>query len=164
MRGHSVDLAFLLRIIVGKGCFIKGWVIKVHIFTVHLFFAQPHTLAEALEMDHFSFAQEPDHVVHVRIVAETENVVVGFACLLFCCHVFTQVSDHITRGLNGCSAPRETGCGGGIYAGGVVYKISGKIGVGFDLLFGQVARQLMHNGCDHLHVAQFLCTYKGVKM
>jgi hypothetical protein len=42
--------------------------------------------AEPLEVDDFAFAQELDDVVHVRVVAEAENIVVGHAGLLLCCN------------------------------------------------------------------------------
>ena len=44
-----------------------------------------HSLAEALEVDNLAFAQELQHVVDVRIVADPQQVVIGYAGLLLCC-------------------------------------------------------------------------------
>ena len=44
-----------------------------------------HCFAEALEVDNFAFAQEFQHVVDVRVVADPQQVVIGYAGLLLCC-------------------------------------------------------------------------------
>lgn len=36
-------------------------------------------------MDNFPLSQETDHIIHVRVVRQTENIVVGEAGLLFWC-------------------------------------------------------------------------------
>ena len=43
-------------------------------------------------MDDFTFPQETDDVVDVRIVAQAEDVVIGLSCLLFCCVVIGTTS------------------------------------------------------------------------
>ena len=43
-------------------------------------------LAEPLEVDYLPLAQELDDVVHVRVVAEAEDVVVGHPGLLLWCN------------------------------------------------------------------------------
>lgn len=40
---------------------------------------------KALEVDNFALPQEADDVVHIRVVGETENVVVGESGLLLWC-------------------------------------------------------------------------------
>lgn len=62
---------------------VKGWVGKIDIFRVHLLFAQPQALAKALEVDDLPLPQEADDVVHVRIIAETQDVIVCDAGFLF---------------------------------------------------------------------------------
>ena len=44
-----------------------------------------HCFAKALEVDNLAFAQEFQHVVDVRVVADPQEVVIGYACLLLCC-------------------------------------------------------------------------------
>lgn len=78
--------------------------------------------------------------------------------------VLSQVSDDIAGGLDAPRGPGEAGCGGRIHTGGVVHEVGGKGGIGADLFIGKIPGQLVDNGRYHLHVAQFLSAYKGVKM
>lgn len=50
-----------------------------------------HSLAEALEVDNLAFAQELQHVVDVRVIADPQQVVIGYAGLLLCC-VFVRTT------------------------------------------------------------------------
>ena len=65
--------------------FIKRGVHEIDVLLIHLLLRQPKSFTEALEMDDLPSPQEADDVVHVRVVAETEDVVVGDPGLLFCC-------------------------------------------------------------------------------
>ena len=69
----------------GRGAFVKGRVGEVDVFVVHLVLAQAQTLAEALEVDDLTLPEEADDVVHVGVVGQPENVVIGLSGLLFCC-------------------------------------------------------------------------------
>lgn len=42
--------------------------------------------AEALEMDDFPLAQEPDYVVDIRIITQAEDIIIGNAGLLLWCN------------------------------------------------------------------------------
>ena len=64
---------------------IKTGVDEVHIFLVHAVLRQPQALAEALEVDHLPGPQELDDIVDIRIVAQTQDVVVCRAGFLLCC-------------------------------------------------------------------------------
>jgi hypothetical protein len=46
-------LGFVVLPGLDHGIAVKGRVIEIDIFLIHLFFAQPQTLTEALEMDDF---------------------------------------------------------------------------------------------------------------
>ena len=81
-----------------------------------------------------------------------------------CCQVLGQICDHVTGGLDACRAPGETGCGGGVDTGSVVYKILGEARVCPNFFIGEIAGQLMHDCGDHFHMTQFFSTYLGVKM
>ena len=62
---------------------------RVHIIDILLIQPLPqlfHGLTEALEMHHLSGTEELDHIVHIRVVAEAQNVVKGGACHLLCCN------------------------------------------------------------------------------
>ena len=65
--------------------FVKRGVGEVDIFLVHALLRQAQSLAEALEVDNLPLPQEADHVIHIRIVGQAENVVVGEAGLLLWC-------------------------------------------------------------------------------
>ena len=65
---------------------VEGGVGKIDVFRVHLLLAQPQTLAEALEVDDLPLPQEADHVVHIRVITETQDIVIGEAGFLLCCN------------------------------------------------------------------------------
>ena len=61
---------------------IKRGIHAVHILLIQLFTQLLHAFSEALEMDDLPFPQELDHIVHIRIIGKTQNIIVGGACLL----------------------------------------------------------------------------------
>ena len=61
---------------------IKCRVHIIHILLVQLFTQQLHRFAEALEVYNFPFTEELDHIVHIRIVTEPQDIVIGHPCLL----------------------------------------------------------------------------------
>ena len=65
----------------------------VYIPLVKLIHRKPQPLAEALIVDDLSFAQEADDVVHIRVVAQTEDIVIGDARLLLCCNHIRTTCD-----------------------------------------------------------------------
>lgn len=64
---------------------IKGWVGEIDIPSIHLLLAQAQAFAEALEMDDLPFTQKTDGRDHVRVVHQTQNIVIGGAGFLLCC-------------------------------------------------------------------------------
>lgn len=64
---------------------VKGGVVEIDVFLIHLLFTEPQTFTETLEVYDLPLPQEANDVVHVRIVTQTQNVVVGFSGFLFCC-------------------------------------------------------------------------------
>ena len=92
----------------------------------------------------------------------------GFSATLFlhsrtiCCHVFMKIGDGIAfhgkfRGVEGVARGIY-----GIDADGVVDEVFIET-AGFDLVDGEVSRQLVDDGADHLEVTQFLGTGFGYK-
>ena len=71
----------------GRFCasFVEGRVHEVHVFLIQLVAGQAQPLAEALEVDHLPGPQELDDIVDIRIVAQTQDVVVCRAGFLLCC-------------------------------------------------------------------------------
>lgn len=58
----------------------------VHILLIQLFAQQLYGFAEPLEMHDLPFPQELDHIIHIRVVAEPKNVVIGDPRFLLCCN------------------------------------------------------------------------------
>lgn len=119
---------------------------------------------KALEVDDLPLPQEADDIVYVGIVAETQDVIVGDPGLLFRGKVLGEVGNYVAGGLHAPRAPGKAGGGGGVDAGGMVHEVGGEGGVVAHLLVAQVPGELMDQGSHHLHVAQLLGAYKGVKM
>lgn len=61
---------------------IEGRVGSVDIALVQLFPEQLGSLAEALEVDDLPLPQELDHVVHIRVIGQPQDVVVRYPCFL----------------------------------------------------------------------------------
>ena len=119
--------------------------------------------AEPLEVYDLPFAQKPDSVTDVWVIAQAQDIVVGYASFLLRRQVLGKISDHIPSHLHGGGAPGRAGGGGGVDAGGVVHKIGVKACCA-DLLVSQVPGQLMDDSADHLQMPQLLRAYKGGEM
>ena len=62
---------------------------RIHVVDVPLIQTLPqklHGFAEALEVDDLALAQEADGVVDVRVVGDTQDIVIRYARLLLCCN------------------------------------------------------------------------------
>lgn len=119
--------------------------------------------AEPLEVDHLPLAQELDDVVHVRVVAEAEDVVVGHPGLLLRRQILGQIGDQIALAGHAGGAVGEPGGGGGIHARRAVHKVGVEPG-GLDLLIGEVPGQLVDDGADHFQMPKFLRPDVGAKI
>ena len=64
---------------------IKGRIESVEILGVQPVGEDAQALAEALEMDDLPFTQKTDGRDHVRVVHQTQNIVIGGAGFLLCC-------------------------------------------------------------------------------
>ena len=67
----------------GEACFLF-WVLQVdcrihvvHVFLIQFFPKQLDRLTEPLKMDNFPFPQELDYIVHIRVIAQPQTVVIG---------------------------------------------------------------------------------------
>ena len=56
---------------------------EIHILLVQFLPEQLHGLAETLEMDDLPLPQEADHIIHIRVIRQPQNVVVSGPGLLF---------------------------------------------------------------------------------
>ena len=65
---------------------VEAGVDIVNVFLIHPFFGKAETFAEALEVDDFTGPQELDHIVDIRVIRQTQDVVVGDTGFLLCCN------------------------------------------------------------------------------
>ena len=59
----------------------------------------PQSFAEPLEMHYFPHSEEPERIRHIRILHDTEQVVVGCAGFLLCCQILEQIRNRVSLGL-----------------------------------------------------------------
>ena len=62
---------------------IDGRIHIVYILLVQLFSQQLNSLTKALEVNDFPLPQEFDHIVYIRIIRNTQNIIIGRSGLLF---------------------------------------------------------------------------------
>ena len=63
---------------------IKCGVHAVNVRWIQLFPQLLNAFAEALEVDDLPFPEKFDHIIHIRIVRQPKNVVIGHSGLLLC--------------------------------------------------------------------------------
>ena len=112
---------------------------------------------ETLEVNDLAFAKETNDIVHIGVIGETENVVIGDAGFLLGGQILREIGNHIAFDLHTGGTPGETGGGSGINAGGMIDEIGGKI-CHAGILVGEITGQLIDHGTNHLQMAQFLST------
>ena len=81
-------------------------------------------------MDDLTLAQEADHVVHIRIVAQAQDVVIRYARLLLGGHILDQICHRVAGDRHCRGGPRRAGRGLRIDARGMVDKRSEERRVG----------------------------------
>ena len=108
-------------------------------------------------MHNFPLPQEFNHVIHVWVVAEPQNVVIGDPGFLLSRQILHQIRHGISFDCHTGSIPGTARSGSGVDTNGMVNKIGSETGV-FDLAVVQISRQLMHNGSNHFQMTQFFCT------
>ena len=131
---------------------VKGGVDGIEVFLIHFFYCPSQALAKALVMDNFPLPQKADNVVYVRVIAETQNVVVGGSGLLFCSHIFRKVCNDVDLYGHAGGAPGEAGGGGGVDSGGAVHEVGIEAG-GLDLVLRQVSGQLVDDSSNHFQMS-----------
>lgn len=70
------------RDFLGSCLFVECWIGEVNVLLVHTLLCQSNRFAETLEVNHFPLPKEADHIVDVRIVGETKNIIIGKAGFL----------------------------------------------------------------------------------
>ena len=113
-------------------------------------------------MYNFTLSQETDGSAHVRVINQSQDIVIGGSGLLFGGHVFKQVSDNVPRGLELVGGERNTARCLGPDSQGVIHIVFVKA-ASLNLLHGEVAGQLVDNGPYDLQVSQFLGAYRSLR-
>ena len=113
-----------------------------------MFPQQLHCLAETLEMHHLTGPEEFDDIVHIRIIGQSQDIVVGHPRLLLRCQILRQIRNRIALDLHTGRAPGESGGGGGIDPGGMIHKIGRKRRIPV-LLILHISGQLVNDGPNH---------------
>lgn len=137
---------------------VEGGVVGVEVLRVQIVLYDAKRVAEALEVRDFPRAQEADRVAHVRVVGEAEDVVVGQTRLLLGRKVLVQVGDGVAGGLEGQRRKRLPRSRDRIDAGRVVDEVGVEARF-LNLRRREVARELVDDRADHLHMRQFLGAY-----
>ena len=140
--------------------FVKRGVICVVVLAVKPFAGLVQGFCEALVVHKLALAQEADDVLDVGIIGKTQDIVVGGARLLLGSQVLIEVGDGVALDGQVLGVKGHTCRADGIDAGGMIHKIRGE-GALVDLLFREIARQLVHDCRDHFHVCQLLCADIG---
>ena len=63
---------------------IKCRIHEIHIFLIQLLPQQLDRLAKSLEVYNFPFPKEFDYVIHIRIIRQPQDIVIGNSGLLLC--------------------------------------------------------------------------------
>ena len=106
-------------------------------------------------MDNLSCPQEADGVRHIGIPDCSEDVIVGRPGLLFRSHVFRQIGNDISLGLELAGIKRNAPGSLRPERRGVVNVIGTEAGV-FDFFHGQVFGELIDDGADHFEMSEFV--------
>ena len=75
---------------------IKCGIHIIYILLIQFLTQKLHCLSKALEVDNFPFPQELDYIVHIRIVTQTQNIIISHTRLLLRSQVLSQVSIVVT--------------------------------------------------------------------
>ena len=80
------------------GLLVESRIGKVDVLLIHTLFGKGNGLTEALEMDDLPLTQEADHIVDIRVVGQSEDIVIGKAGLLFCCDLVRTTFSNGAKG------------------------------------------------------------------
>ena len=73
---------------------------RKRLFLLYLALELVEKLAETLEMHYLAFAEVTDYVRYVRIVGNSQDVVIGGSCFLFWCHYEIATFNELSKRLS----------------------------------------------------------------
>ena len=89
---------------------IKRRIKCVEVFKIKFILYSTQCFAESLIVNDFSRTQESDWINYVRIFYESEYIIIGSSCFLFCSKVFVEVCDRISFRLEFTCIKRNSSC------------------------------------------------------
>ena len=75
--------------------FVERRIKGIKVLRLHLIRRDPERFAEPLIMNDFTRTQEFDSVADIRVINKPQDIVVGFACLLFGGKILMQIGYHV---------------------------------------------------------------------
>ena len=115
---------------------VKGWIAGVEILAVELILCDSECIAEALEMNSLTLAQEPQGISHIGIIYEPDEVVISDTGLLLCRKVLVKIGKNISLYSDIFHVKGSAGCGNRINTRRMIDKIRRKAAF-FDLFLAQ---------------------------
>ena len=85
MQPPGIASALIVNLLF-KALFVKGRIECIKVFGVKFVCENSQVFTKSLIMHNLAFTQKTDRVYYIRIVTESEDVVVGYPCFLLCCN------------------------------------------------------------------------------
>ncbi len=143
--------------------FIEVRVKCVEVFAVQVIQNEAEAFTEPLIVYYLTLAQITDWIADFRIFYEAQDIVVSETRFLFSSHIFVQIRERISGGLDHGCAPRLSRSRLRPKADRVVDIVS-RESLFLKLIGSQVFRKLMNDRADDLHVGEFFRTDIGRKI
>ena len=141
--------------------FINWRIVSIKVFRIKSILNPSECFAETLEMHNLTFTKETYRVGNFRIFNESENIVIGASCFLFCCHIFIQICKRVPFALEFTRIERNsTGCLRP-YSKRMVYIVFVKAWCSY-LVRSKIFCKLMNNRSNNFKMCQFFCTYRSI--
>ena len=64
---------------------------EIYILFIQLVAQQLNCFAKTLEMNNFALSQELDDIIHIRVIGQTQNVIVSGSRFLLCCDLICTI-------------------------------------------------------------------------
>ena len=89
---------------------VKARIERVEVLGVQSILHDPQGFTEPLEVHDLSHAQELDGLADIRILHQTQDIVIGSSRLLLCRHILHQIRDNVAGGLELSCRERNAAC------------------------------------------------------
>ncbi len=133
----------------------------IEILGIQMILCNAQGFSEALVVDDLAGTQELDGFADIRLLNQTQDIVVGGTGFLLRSHIFVQIGDDIPlylelTGIEGHAARRL-----GPDTDGMIHVVIGETAF-FDLLHGKVTGQLVNDGGDYLEMPEFFGSQRSI--